>query len=102
MSDCYLASGSDAAASHDGGRNTPLPPQNNTFNYLEYNEKKIKAAKAKQEKPLAGLLREPTSTWAGYGFSQSSPGAYGTAESKTKKDFSCWMPPAVGRVVCLN
>lgn len=40
---------------------------------LEYQRKKALAAKAMQMKPMPEVLRVPSSTWSGYGFSQSSP-----------------------------
>lgn len=44
-----------------------------TRNFLDYQRLKIQAAQAVQNQPMPTRVRVPTSSWSGYGFSQSSP-----------------------------
>ncbi|KAL1465589.1 hypothetical protein WDU94_005144 [Cyamophila willieti] len=43
------------------------------YQQYDYNQMRMQAANAKQGQPSNNQLRVPTNTWAGYGFSDSSP-----------------------------
>nr|CAD7424018.1 unnamed protein product [Timema monikensis] len=55
---------------HDGNNRESL---NGAHPPLTYDHKKLLAVQAMQRKPVCGEVRVPTSSWAGYGFSHSSP-----------------------------
>lgn len=72
------------------------PEHQRTLNSaLEYQRKKALAAKAMQMKPMAEILRVPSSAWSGYGFSHSSPSAALKEQFKKERvvaESDCWKP----------
>lgn len=51
---------------------TPLSPR--TWNFYDYEDKRLAALRAMRTKPIPGTLRVPQNSWSGYGVSHTSPG----------------------------
>ncbi|XP_044759257.1 protein bicaudal C [Coccinella septempunctata] len=61
----------------------------------DYENKRIAALRAMQQKPSPGMVRTPTNAWSGYGVSHTSPAGFLSAEkARIKKEEEIWKSSA--------